>query len=224
MNKKYYTAQEIATMFNVKKATVRHTAKNLGLINEHTPRTKESYLYSETDLKTFEKHYTKPLQRTEVVCSNCQKHFFISNCYLKRERKYRFCNKKCESQFRSYHNTVENWKGGTILPNGYKYIEINGKQIEEHRLVMMKHLGRELLTTEHVHHKNGNKLDNRIENLELLTNVEHAKRHAKKSEMKTCKLCGLIKRLKARGLCKNCYKSVLKKGELNKYELLSKTK
>lgn len=66
---------------------------------------------------------------------------------------------------------------GWIDARGYRQIKINGKQMREHRYIMQIHLGRELEPWEHVHHKDGNKLNNNLSNLEVLSWDKHAKEH-----------------------------------------------
>lgn len=68
--------------------------------------------------------------------------------------------------------TLINAKGEGCVDNGYRRHKINGKSILEHRIVMEKYLGRELLVTENVHHINGDTLDNRLENLELWNTMQ----------------------------------------------------
>lgn len=61
----------------------------------------------------------------------------------------------------------------------YWLVRYQGKQRLEHRLVMTLYLGRELLRTEIVHHKDGNGLNNAIVNLELANPHDHNAMHGK---------------------------------------------
>lgn len=70
-------------------------------------------------------------------------------------------------------------KGTSLKPNGY--VEITrgpNKGKSEHRSKMEAHIGRKLLTSEHVHHKDKNRSNNELSNLELMTASDHAKHHA----------------------------------------------
>lgn len=79
-----------------------------------------------------------------------------------------------------------NWKGGKhYREDGYVLVRIGvvpgnvrGTRYKlEHRIVMEKVLGRPLLRSEVVHHKDGNKSNNHPDNLELITQAEHARIH-----------------------------------------------
>ncbi len=89
----------------------------------------------------------------------------------------RFCSHVCKvTAFTGANNPLFK-TGKTITRKGYVVIQVNGRQWREHRWIMQNHLRRPLLPSESVHHINGIKHDNRIENLEILDSKEHCRIH-----------------------------------------------
>lgn len=97
-----------------------------------------------------------------VRCNNCDKIIYRKQNEL-RKRSHHFCSKSCADSF--------------CRRSGNTDYYVKRSNNREHRVIMEQHLGRKLSRNEIVHHINGDKWDNRIDNLQLMTQSEHAKLH-----------------------------------------------
>lgn len=81
------------------------------------------------------------------------------------------------------------WKGGLTKKLGYMMVKVpdhpygHGGYVFLHRLIMEEHLGRYLHPNEKVHHKNGDITDNRLENLQHMTQAEHLSHHRRTGDV-----------------------------------------
>jgi endogenous inhibitor of DNA gyrase (YacG/DUF329 family) len=133
-------------------------------------------------------------KRPPVNCQRCGKEFTP-----KPQSVAKYCSQECAYASRSGWRQGDkhpSWKGGrhvdnngyinVLLTDDHQYASMrrNHRYALEHRIVMAESLGRTLERHETVHHKNGDRQDNRIENLQL-RNGRHGKGHSLR-----CRACG----------------------------------
>ena len=130
-------------------------------------------------------------------CDNCNKKFEVENrraTEATNKKQNKFCSSICRLNYQKKVGSkrVTKWveqnghprlkSGCGVTTDGYVWIRVENdnyfhNQVKLHRYLMEVKLGRKLLSTEIVHHKDFNKLNNNIENLEVVTRSEHNKIH-----------------------------------------------
>lgn len=122
-------------------------------------------------------------QQILLKCDFCGKEFYRVKCHISPKN---YCSTKCRyaSQVQRTGNNAPRWNGGVHLSDGYILLrQDNGKYIGEHRIVMQNHIRRKLKSGEIVHHKDGNKQNNDISNLCIVSRSEHVNIH--RSDLKS---------------------------------------
>src|SRR3990167_3569681 len=112
------------------------------------------------------------------LCKQCRKQIPRTSPHGTQFEPRKFCSNRCKWNHLSGKHHYK-WKGGVRF-NGAGYIEVLIKPctyIREHRFIMEEFLGRKLKPQEIVHHINHNRLDNRIENLMLMSRPQHSRHH-----------------------------------------------
>lgn len=113
-----------------------------------------------------QKFCSQRCSRGEATCECCGQVFL-----KKTDRQNLYCSRRCHYE----HVKAQGKQGRYVNDQGYVRMSVpadtpgRGRdgRMPEHRFVMQEHLGRPLSPDEDVHHVNGDKADNRLENLEL---------------------------------------------------------
>jgi hypothetical protein len=123
--------------------------------------------------------------KVNFTCKECNNIFKVFPCFIETKT---YCSRECMANAYKRNLSGKNnpfWKGGKTVLGGYIYVLSTNHPfadskgyVREHRLVMEKYLGRYLNKKEVVHHKDRNKGNNDIKNLQLFgSHSEHMKIH-----------------------------------------------
>jgi len=130
-----------------------------------------------------------------TACPKCGKERWVAKCKLKYQEGRCYACRPLKGIWRlecSHRSIQYGYVKVKLQPDSpfYSMIDCSG-YVKEHRLIVAQHLGRPLLKTEVVHHKNGIRSDNRLENLELTPSVS-----AHSILTTQCQNCGLRKEIR----------------------------
>ena len=106
------------------------------------------------------------------VCQRCGLTFHVPAW----KEKAKYCSRAC-AQVGKAHSTARRAYADKIRGSGNGYVKRHNRH--EHRIVAERTLGRPLLATEIVHHLDGDKKNNSPENLQIMSQSEHVRLHAK---------------------------------------------
>lgn len=146
-------------------------------------------------------YFCQPRPRTGEFrdCPICATRFYASGWQLRDVERNQgtYCSRPC--QYKGIRSREPKVGGKCIMNTGYVSVYMGkGKRQLEHRLVMEKILGRSLGRREEVHHINGNRTDNRPDNLKIVSPTEHQQMHGFGEKQRarrpilSCKWCGAI--------------------------------
>lgn len=157
----------------------------------------------------------QPRKWPEAICEVCGTSF----SYRQSSVTGKYCSRPCADKRRPgppRHKKCTYYKGYRVIYSS------DGRRILEHRWVMEQHIGRRLTSKEHIHHIDGDRSNNNIGNLEILTRSQHFKKHIStitEGQIRKRDIRGAISILKKPGLAPWPLRAAL--GRLKKHGITS---